>query len=829
MAQIHSLQSILVFIFFFSFALCHAQVDDAEYVVYDETEGPGIYRASETRYFDLLHTELAVSFDWEKQYVLGKANLTLTPLFFEQDELVFDAKGMGINKVALVMQGEMKALEYKYDDLELTISFNDLIQPNDTLEVFIDYVAKPMELETTGGTAIEDNRGLYFINPLGEDPGKPQQIWTQGETEASSAWFPTIDAPNERCTQEISITIEDRFNTLSNGVLTKSTKNPDGTRTDTWSMDKPHAPYLFMLAIGEYAVIEDEWNGLSVRYHVEKEYEPHAQAIFGNTPEMMTYFSELLGYSYPWPNYDQVVVRDFVSGAMENTSSSTFMESVQITQRELIDYNWDDIIAHELFHQWFGDLVTCESWSNLTLNEGFASYSEYLWREHKYGQDEADYHLMTDNETYFDEAAYDPKNLIRYYYEDKDDMFDRHSYNKGGAVLHMLRNYLGDRAFFAGLKKYLHDNAYQSVELANLRMAFEAVCGEDLNWFFDQWYFAPGHPYIFVEHAWDSDTLTVIVEQAQEGQIYKLPVFIDVWQGGERKSYPVEVAEASEIYQFPMTEKPDLVVFDGERHLLAEISHEHTEEELIFQLKNDPSLYGRLQTMDSLYSFKSKKLIDAALQTAFEDPHYLIRQYAVEHLIEKRVKLKKYESQVVKLLKDESSHVRTMALTYVGRQDFEAYKETIVNALNDTSLMVTGAAINQFVENDEEVPANALTELSGENNLNILVPLGMYYAKQEGEESFQWYEQKIEEVKAQDLYYFIQVYAEKLLSAPMPYRESAARKFEELAKNGSHYTARLAAFQALHLLSDIDGVDESIEYIRKNETDERLLEYYEQF
>ena len=378
------------------------------------------YRGSDKRDWDLLHTKLAVSFDWEKRYLYGKATLTLKPYFYEQERLELDAKGMTINRITV----GKSPLKYQYDGQKIKISLRELYERADTLVIFIDYTSKPYEREIGGSEAIEEDRGLYFINADGLDPSKPKQIWTQGETEASSVWMPTIDSPNEKCTQEIAITVAENFNSLSNGTLTSSINNNDGNRTDTWVMNQPHSPYLFMMAIGEFEVIKDQWNGLPVSYHLEKGFGQYANSIFGNTPEMMQFFSDKLDYPYPWPKYDQIVVRDYVSGAMENTSASLYMERLNATDRDLIDYNWDDIIAHELFHQWFGDLVTCESWSNLTLNEGFASYAEYLWNEYKYGLDEADYSFLLEQEGYMDDAEKEVKQLIRYHYTTSEDMFD---------------------------------------------------------------------------------------------------------------------------------------------------------------------------------------------------------------------------------------------------------------------------------------------------------------------------------------------------------------------------------------------------------------------
>ena len=271
---------------------------------------------------------------------------------------------------------------------------------------------------------------MFFINPNNEDPEKPQQIWTQGETEWNSRWFPTTDKPNERCTQEMYLTVADKYVTLSNGLLKSSKKNADGTRTDYWKMDMPHAPYLFMIAVGEFAVVKQTWENIPVEYYVEPAYKADAKKIFNHTPEILSFFSKITGVKYPWQKYSQVVVRDYVSGAMENTTGVIYGDFVQKTERELIDNHNDGIVAHEMFHHWFGDYVTCESWANLTMNEGFANYSEYLWFEHKYGREEADRHRRNEINGYLGSVGQGGAHaLIHWGYNDKEDRFDAHSYN----------------------------------------------------------------------------------------------------------------------------------------------------------------------------------------------------------------------------------------------------------------------------------------------------------------------------------------------------------------------------------------------------------------
>jgi len=431
------------------------------------------YKPERDKINDLVHTKLKVDFNFNEKQLNGEAWVTAKPHFYATNKITLDAKAMVIHQVSL----DNKKLDYNYDDASIVIDLPKEYKKDEEFTLYIKYTARPEKVQQKGSAAITDAKGLYFINADGSDKNKPTQIWTQGETEASSCWFPTIDSPNQKTTQEIYITVPDKFVTLSNGKLESSIKN--GTnRTDYWKMDQKHAPYLFFMGVGEYEVIKDSYKNIPVDYYVEKEYAPYAKDIFGLTPEMIGFFSDILGVEYPWNKYSQIVGRDYVSGAMENTTAVIHGEQAYQTPGQLIDENvQENTIAHEIFHHWFGNLVTTESWSNLTLNESFANYSEYLWREHKYGKLDADMHLFEDSQAYLDGQNTD-KHLVRFNYVDKEDMFDLVSYNKGGAILHMLRNYLGDEAFFLGLKTFLTENKYQAAEVHQLRLVFEKITGK---------------------------------------------------------------------------------------------------------------------------------------------------------------------------------------------------------------------------------------------------------------------------------------------------------------------------------------------------------------
>ena len=431
------------------------------------------YKPEREKKFDLIHTKLKVNLNFENKELNGEAWVTLKPHFYSTNKLVLDAKAMLIHQVTLNNQ----KLEFTNDDFQLDINLPKSYSKNEEFTIYINYTARPEKVKDKITNTISAEKGLYFINPKGIDKNKPTQVWTQGETEGSSCWFPTIDAPNQKTSQEIYITVPSKYKTLSNGLLISQTEKGN-SRTDYWKMDQKHAPYLFFLGVGEFEIVEETYKNIPVNYYVEKEYEKYAKDIFGNTPEMIQFFSDKLGVDFPWSKYSQIVVRDYVSGAMENTTAVVHGEQAYQKPGQLIDENiHENTIAHELFHHWFGNLVTSESWSNLALNESFANYSEYLWREHKYGKDDVEMYMFENKKQYLENGSED-KSLIRFNYTDKEEMFDLVSYNKGGAILHMLRNYLGDEAFFTGLKTYLTKYKYQSAEAHQLRLVFEEITGK---------------------------------------------------------------------------------------------------------------------------------------------------------------------------------------------------------------------------------------------------------------------------------------------------------------------------------------------------------------
>ncbi len=670
------------------------------------------YREAATRINDLVHTKLDVKFDFSKSYLYGKAWITLKPHFYTTDSLMLDAKGMDIKKVALSKGGTHKDLKYKYDGWKLAIDLDKPYNRNEQYTVFIDYVSKPDEVKVKGSAAINDAKGLYFINPLGKDKDKPSEIWTQGETEANSVWFPTIDKPNQKSTEEIYMTVPDKFVTLSNGKLISQKKNTDGTRTDYWKMDLPHAPYLFFMGAGDFAVVKDSYKGKEVSYYVDKPYASVARKIFGNTPEMIAFYSKVLGVDFPWVKYSQMVGRDYVSGAMENTTATLHQESAQKDARELTDENaWESTIAHELFHQWFGDLVTTESWSNLTVNESFANFSEVLWNEHKYGKDAGDEQNYKDMQDYLRSNS-ESKDLVRYYYRDKEDMFDAVSYNKGGRILNMLRNYVGDSAFFRALNVYLTTNKFKSAEAAQLRIAFEEVTGRDLHWYWNQWYYGNGNPKLDINYSYDNSAkkARVIVKQTQDGdKVFKLPVAVDVYTGTLKKRYNVWADNKVDTFYFDAATKPDLVNFDGDKILLTEKTENKTIDEYAFQYKNAGNYVDRLEAINFASEHQDDAKAVALLKLSLKDKYDGLRKLTLNVIDMRKDNVsKEMEGTLVDLAKNDPKRlVKALAIDNLRFYQKPEYAPIFKAALNDSSYTVAGSALAALGDIDN---AAALTE-----------------------------------------------------------------------------------------------------------------------
>lgn len=680
------------------------------------------FRASTPRIWDITETKAALSFNMKERTANGEAWIKLKPympyLPFV-DSIVLDAKSMKIEQVKLLNANSTKTVKYNYKDDQIIIWLDG---PAMDYEIYVKYTAMPYARSTGGSKAITDDRGLYFVNADQNIPNKPTQIWTQGETEATSHWLPTIDKPNERFKFSLSLTVPNYMTTLSNGLLVEQKQNGN-LRTDRWEIDMSIQPYVAAFAIGEFEVVKDTWNGKEVSYYMEPEYAPYARGIFKNTPEMMTFFSDITGVPFPWSKYSQVVVRDFVSGAMENTTASIFGEHVNKNDRELMDSDNEDIVSHELFHHWFGDYVTAESWSNITMNESFANYAEQLWRNHKYGAANAQELAYKDLQIYLNSTKEGDPALLRHYYNNKEEVFDRISYNKGGATLHYLHGLMGDAAFYTAMNRYLTRNALSSAEVANWRLAVEYATGKDWNWFFSQWYNRGGHPELEIEHDYsDADKqLTVTIKQVQDDQvgIYRLPLYSLVVYGTDIDTVYWDITKQREAFTYSYRNgiRP-LVISDIEHWLVGTIKEDKTDELWLqqYETADGQDLLTKLYAYQNILPIGKKNLKNTS------DPDIIKKENAVAKLtlsdnlaymrkqmlmyLSKRSSsalVDRWKDKVIFLARnDPDNNVRAVAIATLANWDVKDQYDFFKSQIDDRSYTVGGAALASVYKMDKD-------------------------------------------------------------------------------------------------------------------------------
>jgi aminopeptidase N len=465
-------------------------------------------------------------------------------------------------------------------------------------------------------------------------------VWSQGQDEDSRHWFPCFDAPHEKATSELMVTVPERFFALSNGELLSV--EPDAAaraRRFHWRFDVPHSSYLITLAAGELVELTDRWEDVGVQYYVEPGREDAARRALGRTPEMMALFSERFGVRYPYSKYAQVCVAEFIFGGMENTTATTLTDTILYDERAALDFDADALIAHELAHQWFGDLLTCRDWGQGWLNEGFATYSEYVWREHKEGRDEAAMELADWADQYFGEDARRYRRpIVTNVYEEPIDIFDHHLYEKGGLVLHMLRRVLGEAPFWKAIGHYVRKHRAGSVETRDLARAVEEATGRSLDWFFDQWVVKAGHPELKIEYGWDADARLArfAVKQTHkvEGEtpLFRLPLELRFRVRDRDVTVPIEVKDAAEVFHVPLEAEPNQAIFDTGAHTLKRAEIEKPKPLWLAELAGATDAADRVAAAKALHKHTSPDVAAALARALTGDPFWGVRAAAAEAL-----------------------------------------------------------------------------------------------------------------------------------------------------------------------------------------------------
>lgn len=573
------------------------------------------------RLYDVVHIALTVQLDIAQHSLRGTCATTIRAIS-EVATLTLDAVDLQITQVR---HAHGATLSYDYDSRRLRIPLDTPLQRGAETTVEVEYsVTKP-------------RLGLYFITPDAAYPHKPVQVWTQCQDEDARYWFPCFDAPNEKATTAMTVTVPQPYFVLSNGKLV-STTHDDATRTTTyhWAHEQPHSTYLMTLVAGEFSEHTDMVDGVPVQWYVARGREADGQRAFGDTPEMLRFFSTRLGVPYPWNKYAQVAVSDFVFGGMENTTATTQTDLTLHDTRAHLDFSSNGLVAHELAHQWFGNLVTCKDWSQAWLNEGFATYFDALFHEHHKGTDEFRYYMHQNARGYFrEDAEHYRRPIVTNVYKEPIDLFDHHLYEKGALVLHMLRYLLGDTTFWRVMQHYLNANRHQGVETVDLERAIEAVSGRNLQAFFKQWLYQGGHPEYQVELAWDEENkvAAITVRQQQktgiehgvETPLFDMPVTLSLAlpQGEQRIS--VRTHEPSHTFHVILPAKPQWLSFDPGNWILKKLQLKLPKDMLMAQLRHDPDIMGRIYAAEALGELGNVAAVAALQQALEQDPFWAVQ------------------------------------------------------------------------------------------------------------------------------------------------------------------------------------------------------------
>jgi aminopeptidase N len=639
-----------------------------------------------SRTYDVIHYKIAVGLDEVDKGVNGTTSITVTPLSDKLDSLVLDAAEMNVESVSL----PSRPLRFANRSPLLTVFFDKPLGLSDTVTVAVQYSCTP-------------SAGLYFIQPDSIDPQRRRQIWSQGEDTDNHFWFPCYDYPNDKATSEIIATVPEWYTLLSNGrLLTTTHDTKKRAKTFHWFESKPHSSYLIMIAAGEYNVVSEDYRGIPLEYYVYKDRVQDGVRSLAKTSAAMKFFEEKIGIPYPWEKYAQIWISNFMWGGMENVSAATLNdETYLLDARARVDFTSDDVVAHELGHQWWGDLITSRDWSNLWLHEGFANYFEALFKQHEKGDDYFQHDLMQQAASVLDtEEANGRSPLVG------KDGYTANVYSKGCWVLHMLRGVLGEQGFWKTIRLYAQRYAFKNADTYELMLAVEDATGRNLAWFFDQWAYKAGYPKVQVSSVWSEDTKMLQLEFTQTQVldsltgVFKFPLSIECTTSAETTRASVFIDQQHQSVSIPLSGQPLMVVVDKGKNVLAAFDLQRTKEEYLYQLSHAGDIVDRIAAAKQLQQNNNDTAVFEALRSAAQrDRFWAVRNQAVLSLVDSddpRVK-----GTLLEVYGDRHSSVRTSAIAGLSRFSSPDVADAVWNAaLSDSSYLVLSSCIEVLAEID---------------------------------------------------------------------------------------------------------------------------------
>jgi aminopeptidase N len=626
------------------------------------------------RGFQLAHLKLELDVDPVARQLRGRATLDIQPLASGLGPITLDLEDVTVSSVT---REDGRALDFRQSTDELVVRGVDA--PG---KIVVTYEGRP-------------RRGMYFTGPTEAEPQRQRMAWTQCQDEDGHFVFPCIDHPGVKVPVDIVVTAPAGFTVVSNGKLVS---HDAASNTWTWTQKEPIPAYLVTVVVAEFDTLEETWEGLPVQYYVPKGTDPAiAPRVFKKTPQMMALFSKQFGRRYPWPRYAQVVVHDFIFGGMENVAATTLTDLVLTDERAELDWDSDDLIAHELAHQWFGDLVTCQDWSQGWLNEGWATYSQHVWKEHDRGPEEAQYALFEQFCDYENEdGSRYRRPIVSYLYRHPIDLFDHHLYEKGALVLHTLRNEVGEAGFWAGVKQYLNEHAHSTAHTRDFQRALEQASGKNLDRFFQQWVHGAGHPDIAVEISWEKEVLTISVKQTQQGegvaQVFHFPLRLVLVHGDEKREVVLPVRERDRTWTLPCPAEPDRIDVDSEYRVLAQIKIAAPRPMLLGSLRQDAGVVGRIRAARALRKDGSPQAVHALIEALAQEPFWGVRAEIAKELA--KLGSETAREALLRALGDSHPKARRAIVDALGELRHDSVGNAMVRIIDegDPSLHVEGAA-----------------------------------------------------------------------------------------------------------------------------------------
>jgi aminopeptidase N len=708
---------------------------------------PPVHHAPD-REFHTVNIDLNLRFNMQKKELFGKVVEKIVPLRVSLDTVRLDAVDMAIEKVALLKSNQFPHEDvgesqtgFRYDGKTLSISLGKSYGLHDTITYSITYSTFP-------------KKGVYFVEADSAYPDRTPQVWSQSEMEDARYWFPCHDYPDDFLTSSVTISVPEDWTVVSNGILEQETLNHgDSTRTFKWVESKPHVIYLISFVAGKYSVSYDHYGKIPIYYYVAPEYAKYVKEDFSRTPDILKFFSGVTGYEYPWQKLSLAAVTDFTFGGMENVSAITLTDRTMHSIDAEPQISSTDLISHETAHQWFGDLLTCRSWSQAWLNEGFATYFEALYGEHAFGEDHFKYEMYRDHQQVISADNIEPRPTVYNRYYDPVDLFGTYIYQRGASILHMLRGIIGKDLFFKAIKYYVHKYQHYNVDSHDFANAVREATGYNLDWFFDEWLYKPGHPVFNVDYSYDDVThlLTLHVLQTQKSashspwgadsltNIYRMPVEVLVVipsqngdphdRFGEYGTKSQELTEKiwvdslSNTYTFRIPRKPLLVEFDKGDYLLKELTFKKSVRELSYQLEHDQNVAWRILAAEELGNSNDTTAAENALVNKLKDDNFWGVRLACARALS-RFQNGKAEEALRNALEDNDPRVQVEAIN--GLSNYHDVGDvSILEKLYRSSrnYFVRGAALKAIVaiEGKKAAPIveDALTQDSYEQTIRI--------------------------------------------------------------------------------------------------------------